>query len=133
MKAEVEVPALEVVLIELRQFPEAIELALEATAGRPERALRVLFGDTARSWERFSPKFHVLKVFELGVGPCPVVVSLFIALGGVGEPRPRRPLVQAGELSSTLLARPAAEVGGGALRPMMRLVTLLAVADMGCA
>jgi len=129
VKAEVEVPALEVVLIELRQFPEAIELALEAT-GRPERPLRVLLGDTARS-ERFSPKFQVLKVFELGDGPYPV--DLFVALGGVGEPRPRRPLDQVDELSSTLLARPAAEVGGGALRPMMRRVTLLAVADMGCA
>jgi len=53
VKAEVEVPALEVVLVELRQFPEAMEQALEAT-GRPERSLRVLLGDAPRSG-RFSP------------------------------------------------------------------------------
>jgi len=45
VKAEVDVPALEVVLIELRQLPDTIELALDAT-GRP---LRVLFGEIARS------------------------------------------------------------------------------------
>jgi hypothetical protein len=44
VKAEVEVPALDVVLIELRQFPETIELALDATG----RALRVLLGETPR-------------------------------------------------------------------------------------
>lgn len=131
MKAEVEVPALEVVLMELRQFPEAIELALEAT-GRPERPLRVLLGDTARSEERFSPKFQLLKVFELADNPFPA--DLVVGLGGVGEPRPRRPLAQVDDASSsTLLTRPAAGLGVGALRPMMRLVTLLAVADIGCA
>lgn len=51
MKAEVDVPALEVVLIELRQFVEIMELALEAT-GRP---LLVLLGEIARS-ERLSGK-----------------------------------------------------------------------------
>lgn len=45
VKAEVEVPALEDVLIELRQFDDTIELALEAV-GRP---LRELLGETARS------------------------------------------------------------------------------------
>jgi hypothetical protein len=44
VKAEVEVPALDVVLIELRQFPETIELALEATG----RVLRMLLGETPR-------------------------------------------------------------------------------------
>jgi len=44
VKAEVEVPALEVVLMELRQFPDTTELALEAT-GRPLRELR---GDSSR-------------------------------------------------------------------------------------
>jgi len=44
VKADVEVPALDVVLIELRQLPETIELALDAT-GRP---LRVLLGETPR-------------------------------------------------------------------------------------
>jgi len=44
VNAEVEVVALEVVLIELRQFPDTIELALEAT-GRP---LLVLAGEIAR-------------------------------------------------------------------------------------
>jgi hypothetical protein len=45
VKADVEVPALDVVLIELRQLLDIIELALDAT-GRP---LRVLLGETARS------------------------------------------------------------------------------------
>jgi len=44
VKAEVEVPALEVVLIELRQFPDTMELELDAT-GRP---LRELVGETPR-------------------------------------------------------------------------------------
>lgn len=44
VNAEVEVPALDAVDTELRQFPETIELALEAT-GRP---LRTLFGEMAR-------------------------------------------------------------------------------------
>lgn len=48
VNADVDVPALEVVLIELRQLPETIELALEAT-GRP---LRTELGDTARSDRR---------------------------------------------------------------------------------
>lgn len=43
VNAEVEVPALEVVLIELRQLDEATELALDPM-GRP---LRVLLGETA--------------------------------------------------------------------------------------
>jgi len=46
VNADVDVPALDVVLIELRQFEETTELALEAR-GRP---LLVLFGDTARSF-----------------------------------------------------------------------------------
>jgi len=45
VNADVEVPALDVVLIELRQLPETIELALDPT-GRP---LRTEFGETARS------------------------------------------------------------------------------------
>lgn len=44
VKAEVEVPALEEVLMELRQFPDTTELALEAE-GRPLRELR---GDSSR-------------------------------------------------------------------------------------
>lgn len=49
VNAELDMLAFEVVLIELRQLPDAIELALEAK-GRP---LRVLFGEIARS-ERLS-------------------------------------------------------------------------------
>lgn len=45
VNADVDVPALDVVLIELRQLPDTIELALDAT-GRP---LRTELGDTARS------------------------------------------------------------------------------------
>jgi len=51
VKADVEVPALEVVavlLIELRQLEEITELALEPTAPQGRMLLRVLFGDIAR-------------------------------------------------------------------------------------
>lgn len=82
MKAEVEVPALEVVLMELRQFPEATELALDATS-RPERPLRVLLGEIPRS-EVFSPNAHVLKL-ELVDGMFPK--DLLEDLDG-GDPRP---------------------------------------------
>jgi hypothetical protein len=44
VKAEVEVPALDVVLVELRQLPEGMGLALDGM-GRP---LRVLVGETPR-------------------------------------------------------------------------------------
>lgn len=44
VKAEEEVPALDVVLMEFRQFADTIELALDATG----RALRVLLGETPR-------------------------------------------------------------------------------------
>jgi len=54
VKAEVEVPALEDVLVELRQFPEAKEQQVLEAKGRPERPLRVLLGDVPRSG-RFSP------------------------------------------------------------------------------
>jgi hypothetical protein len=54
VNADVDVPALDVVLIELLQLPEAIELALDAT-GRP---LRVLLGDIARLGRR-SGEDHV--------------------------------------------------------------------------
>jgi hypothetical protein len=45
VNAEVEVPALEEVLIELRQLEDTTELALEPTVRRP---LRVLLGEIAR-------------------------------------------------------------------------------------
>jgi len=45
VKAEVDVPALEVVLMELRQLADTTELALEVR-GRP---LRTLLGETPRS------------------------------------------------------------------------------------
>ena len=44
VKADVEVPALDVVLTELRQFLETIELALDATG----RVLRMLLGEIPR-------------------------------------------------------------------------------------
>jgi len=44
VNADVDVPALDVVLVELRQLPDTIELALDAI-GRP---LRTEFGDVAR-------------------------------------------------------------------------------------
>lgn len=51
VNADVEVPALELVavlLIELRQFEEITELALEPTVPPGRMLLRVLFGDVAR-------------------------------------------------------------------------------------
>jgi hypothetical protein len=121
VKAEVEVPALEVVLIELRQFLEATELALEAT-GRPERPLRVLLGEIPRS-ELFSPNAQVLKL-ELVDGMLPK------DLLEDGDTRPWRPLVQVW-LSSEVFGT-AAELGPGALRLIIRFATLFAVIDIGC-
>lgn len=130
VKAEVDVPALEVVLVELRQFPETIELALEAT-GRPEPPLRVLLGEAPRSG-RCSPKAQVSK--GLGLVEKPKVEYLALDLTGIGEPLARRPLVQVEDDASSDLGStdPAVERGGDALRPMIRFVTLLAVVDMGC-
>lgn len=54
VKADVDVPALDDVLIELRQFDDTTELALDPI-GRP---LRVLFGDTGRAEGRWSGKAH---------------------------------------------------------------------------
>lgn len=96
VKAEVDVPALEVVLIELRQFPETMELALEAT-GRPE--LRVLLGETPRSG-RLSPKAHVSK--ELGLVDRLKTGDFPVDFMGLGEPLARRPLVQVEDVSSAL-------------------------------
>lgn len=88
VKAEVEVPALEVVLMELRQFPDTTELALEAT-GRPLRELR---GDSSRlSAKRSRVDAGLFDIAKVG--------DLIGRLAG-GSPRPRRPLFQAREGSS---------------------------------
>jgi len=112
VNADVDVAALEVVLMELRQLLEAIELALDVK-GRP---LRVLLGETARG-DRRSEYTHCstmaggLTDVEL---PCGFrLYTLFL---------PRRPLPQAAELSSVRGVAPAV-----ALRLMIRSVTLLAV------
>lgn len=103
VKAEVDVPALEVVLIELRQLPETIELALDAT-GRP---LRVLLGDTARS-ERLSAAYIQESkggLVEVEAG-CPLLAPAPPdGTGGAGGARvalARRPLLQVDEPSSDL-------------------------------
>lgn len=92
VKAEVEVPALDVVLIELRQFPETIELALDATG----RALRVLLGDTPRLYRlsgntRFS--------CDSGLGDDLSASDLLLALDVV-KGVPRRPRLLVSWLSS---------------------------------
>ena len=115
VKAEVEVPALDVVLIELRQFPETIELALDATG----TALRVLWGET--------PRLYLLS----GDGWCSRLgddlraSDLLLALD-MAKGDPRRPRLP-GDWESP--AKAGAECGGG-LSPMIRSVTLLAVVDL---
>jgi hypothetical protein len=115
VNADVDVVALDVVLIELRQLLEAIELALEAR-GRP---LRVLLGETARG-DRRSEYTHCstmageLTDVELSCGFR--LYTLFLT---------RRPLPQVAELSSARGVGPAA-----ALRLMIRFVTLVAVVVM---
>lgn len=125
VNAEVDVPADEVVLIELRQFPDTIELALEAT-GRP---LLVLLGEIARA-EALSgnPRF----VCDLEARDRPGDLLEFWP--GVGISRGLRPLLQVEEPSSDLLDGRTADGGGGggAFKPMIRLVTLLTVDATGC-
>lgn len=88
VKAEVEAPALEEVLMELRQFPDTTELALEAT-GRPLRELR---GDSSRFPDKRSR-------VDAGLFDIAKAGDLIGRLAG-GSPRPRRVLFQAKELSS---------------------------------
>lgn len=96
VNAEVDVPALEVVLIELRQFPDTIELALEATGPRP---LLVLLGEIAR-WEGRSGGRPRL-VCDLEVRDRPG--DLLALWPGLGENSlGLRPLLQVEEASSDL-------------------------------
>lgn len=74
VKAEVEVSALDVVLMELRQFPETMELALDAT-GRP---LRVLLGETPRLY-RLS--WNTRRSLDSGLGDGLWVNDMVLALG----------------------------------------------------
>jgi hypothetical protein len=108
VNAEVEVPALDVVLIELRQLDETTELALDAI-GRP---LRVLLGDTPR----------------LSYSPYPGDRLWFLLKAGVSCSLTRRPRFQVSETGMGLFRICD---GGGALRALMRLVTLLAVVERG--
>jgi len=95
VKAEVEVPALDVVLIELRQLPEITELALDAT-GRP---LRVLLGEIARSLRR-SVYAHRSEPGS-GLREETSASDRLLALEGGGVLyRSRRPLLQVEGLSS---------------------------------
>jgi len=122
VNADVEVLALEVVLIELRQFDDTTELALDP-AGRP---LRVLFGEIARRswwWYPHGPcgAFGLVEVMYPG--------DLLICLADAGRGKsrvPRRPRPQVEEASMSALDD-GGGTGGGALRPMRRLDTLLAV------
>lgn len=121
VKAEVDVPALEVVLMELRQLLDTIELALDAT-GRP---LRVLFGEIARS-DRLSG-YPQWSAFASGLRDDLCARDLLLAfVGGIGA-LARRPRFHVDPLSLAA----AGVWGEGALRPIMRFVTLLAVVDMG--
>jgi hypothetical protein len=122
VNADVEVLALDVVLIELRQFDDTTELALDP-AGRP---LRVLFGEIARSERRSWWYAHgSCGAFGLVEGAYPGDLLICLTDAGRGKSRvPRRPRFQV-EASMSVLDE---EGGGtGALRPMRRLDTLLAV------
>jgi hypothetical protein len=110
VNAEVDVAALDDI-IELRQLPEVVELALEAS-GRP---LRVLAGETAR----LSSRMYRSGLGDALVRPAKLLVSKPAGFFG------RRPLVQD---ESPDFTEP---VCWGASRPMRRFETLLTVADMG--
>lgn len=135
VNADVDVPALD---IELRQlFDDAMELALEAS-GRPLRVLvgetpRLLTGETAR-WERWStpcgPRCSKLLFdvnMELEDGPQVLALLAYWPYGWVFFGRRPR-LFQLPMSSGSGFKEDGA---GGALRLMRRLVTLLAVEDIG--
>ena len=125
VNADVEVLALDVVLIELRQLEDTTELALDP-AGRP---LRVLLGEMARSERRSWWCAHA-SCDALGVYPGDLLICLTDAARGTSRV-PLRPLPQVGEASVTVLDDDERdETWGGALRPMSRLDTLLAVVAM---
>ena len=125
VNADVEVLALDVVLIELRQLEDTTELALDP-AGRP---LRVLFGEIARSERRSWCTYAHGSCGAFGVYPGALLICLADAARGKSR-IPRRPLLQVGEASVTVLDDEGDETWGGALRPMRRLDTLLAVVAM---
>jgi hypothetical protein len=120
VNADVDVPALEVVLVELRQLPDTIELALDPI-GRP---LRTEFGDVARS--------ECKSASQWSLPGCGLRDELYVSRSrrvagskppaGTGS-RARRPR---GRSSADALGAD----GGEASSPMIRLVTLLAVADI---
>jgi hypothetical protein len=122
VKAEVDVPALDVVLIELRQLLDTIELALEAK-GRP---LRVLLGEIARSL-RLSG-YAQRSALGSGLRDETRASDLLLALEGGMVPRFLLPLLQVEVPSSAETA--GVELMAGGFKPIIRLVTLLAVVDM---
>lgn len=124
VNADVEVLALDVVLIELRQFAETTELVLDP-AGRP---LRVLFGEIARSERRSWWYAHAsCAAFGLVEGMYPGDLLICLGVPGRGKSRtPRRPRPQVEEASMSVLDDEG-RTGVGASRPMRTLDTLLAV------
>jgi len=135
VNAEVDVPALLDVLIELRQFDDTTELALDPI-GRP---LRVLFGDTARTegfdrWSHCSGGAGGLVESAYPGDRLGVFTGREREAEGIeeGASRARRPRLQVEEASVSAFEGAAGELeecwgGDGAFKPMRRLVTLLAV------
>jgi hypothetical protein len=128
VNADVEVLALEVVLIELRQFDDTTELA--DPAGRP---LRVLFGEIARSERRSWWYAHgSCGAFGLVGGMYPGDLLICLTDPGRGKSRaPRRPRLQVEETSMSVFDDERRGAWGAALRPLRRLDTLLAIAWLG--
>jgi len=136
VNADVDVPALLDVLIELRQFDDTTELALDPI-GRP---LRVLFGETARTegLERWSWKVHCSGGTGGLVDSAYPGDRLGVFIGRVGETeveggsRARRPRLQVEEASVSAFEGAARGVewlgGDGAFKPIRTLVTLVAMA-----
>jgi len=117
VNADVDVPALDVVLMELRQLPDTIELALDPT-GRP---LRTELGEIARC-DRISASHDESPLGcglrdELYVSRSRRIPGSTISPGGTGR-RARRPRGH-----SSAAGALGADDGGGALSPMIRLVT----------
>lgn len=114
VNADVDVPALDVVLVELRQLPDNMEDALEATAW-----FRIELTDPARSEScpQWSREGCGLRDDVYTWRPCELPP---VDTGG----RTRRPR---GQSSTGALGCD----GGAAFSPMIRLVTLLTVEDIG--
>lgn len=143
VNAEDDVATLEFETVELRQLFDAVELALEATTTVGREPLRAVLGDNARG-DLARDAADVVEPGYLCWGARKAVASYIV--GGeyrrgpglvallavtVGAPLGWRPRLHEDGSSKLRIGCEDVTMGTGAFKPMMRFVTLLAVADMG--